>query len=463
MTTQKVSSALDEEFQALSSLDKTYTVSIEQLPAKNFKINISIDKSLIKQKYIELKENLQFLLYVKKNHPTSPPHLYCLSEFCYPEICDPRDLLEEVIEEKWGNNKKYYHLKTIIKKIPQFLIDYIEDIQTQHFYIGKYYLDSIYENKLLNLFPNLFYEDVYEKVYLENSDKYYDESRKLLISEGFFLLFVEKSLFESEKLRLIFYAAIKSLLHIKHYTASDIVEFTWKIKGGRNMLMRIRSNEADKIVQIVMGILKKKSIKYKITNKDFRPKEGELPQINIDLVEEEINKYEVTLRLQENVNQENVGYLMELYEKAVQYYSAVNDNKFELYKGKIQDMFANEEFTKLLNEKNEKKAHIKDTDKFYKKADKENKENKATESNKSEKNKGDNKNENLKKEENKPPVIKDNNKEEKKEVKKEEKKENKKVEIKKEEIKEKKGEKKFAVEGNLKKSDLDFESDEDDD
>ena len=309
----------------------------------------------------------------------------------------------------------------------------------------------------------LFYEDVYEKVYLENSDKYYDESRKLLISEGFFLLFVEKSLFESEKLRLIFYAAIKSLLHIKHYTASDIVEFTWKIKGGRNMLMRIRSNEADKIVEIVMGILKKKSIKYKITNKDFRPKEGELPQINIDLVEEEINKYEVTLRLQENVNQENVGYLMELYEKAVQYYSAVNDNKFELYKGKIQDMFANEEFTKLLNEKNEKKAHIKDTDKYYKKNDKENKENKATESNKSEKNKGDNKNENLKKEENKPPVIKDNNKEEKKEVKKEEKKENKKVEIKKEEIKEKKGEKKFAVEGNLKKSDLDFESDEDDD
>ena len=36
------------------------------------------------------------------------------------------------------------------------------------------------------------------------------------------------------------------------------------------------------------------------------------------------------------------------------YYSIFDiDNKFELYKGKIQDMFANEEFTKLLNEKNE--------------------------------------------------------------------------------------------------------------
>ena len=129
------------------------------------------------------------------------------------------------------------------------------------------------------------------------------------------------------------------------------------------MLMRIRSRDADKIVEIIMGVLKKKSIKYKITNKDFRPKEGELPQIQIDDVEEEINKYEVTLRLQENVNEENVSYLMELYEKAVQYYSAVNDNKYELYTGKIQDMFANEEYTKLLNNKNKSKNEEKKSNK----------------------------------------------------------------------------------------------------
>jgi hypothetical protein len=114
--------------------------------------------------------------------------------------------------------------------------------------------------------------------------------------------------------------------------------------------MRIRTKEAGNIVNIIKDILKKKKIKHQITNKDFRPKEGEIPPIDIDLVEEEINKYEVTLRLQENINQENVNYLMKLYEKAVQYYSAINDNKYELYMTKIHDMFNNEEFTKLLNE-----------------------------------------------------------------------------------------------------------------
>ena len=421
---------LDKEFQELSSLDKAFKVSIEQLSTKNIHLKITIDKSLIKQKYIELQEDLRFSLYVKKDYPKSAPRIYCLSKFGYPEICDPRDLLEEILDEKWGNNNKYYHLKTIIKKIPQFIIDYIEDIQENYFYIGKFFLDDIYEKKILNLFPTLYFNDIYEKIYLENSDRYYDEARKLFISDGFFLMFVENNMFEREQLRLIFHAAIKSLIHIKHYTSSDIIELTWKVKGGRNVLMRIRSPDADKIVQIMMNILKKKSIKYKVTNKDFRPKEGELPDIKIDIIEEEINKYEVTLRLKENINLENVSYLMQLYEKAVQYYSAINDNKFELYKGKIQDMFNNKEYTELLNDKNYKAKDI-DTkiNKIY-----------------IEKNEKNNDKQN----------IKNDKKEEKKETKV-------KIVVKKDEKKEDKEGKKVTVKGNFKTNNLVFESDEDDD
>ena len=85
---------------------------------------------------------------------------------------------------------------------------------------------------------------------------------------------------------------------------------------------------------------------------------------------------------------------------------------------KIHDMFSNEEFTKLLNEP---KPDIKDIDKLYDK---------------------------LKKEE--KIINNENNKKEEKVEK---------------GVKEEKGIKrdKFAIEGNLKKSDLDFESDEEDD
>ena len=417
---------LDEELLTLNTLDKSFIIKVEKISEGNIDITITIPKSNITQNFLEIKEDLKFLLHIKKNFPIGTPHLYCLSQIFYPDLCDIRDLLPDIIRKRWGKNRKYYHIKTIINKIPEFMNKYIEKRYSKEDnknpLIGKFHLDTFYQNKHLLLFPHLFFDNVYEKVFFENSDLYSDEGRKLYICEGFILLFTETSIFQSENLNLIFYAAIKSLIHIKHYTESDIVEFTWKMKGGRNSLMRIRTKEAGNIVKIITEILKKKKIKHQITNKDFRPKEGEIPQIDIDLVEEEINKYEVTLRLQENVNHENVNYLMKLYEKAVQYYSALNDNKYELYMTKIHDMFGNEEFTKLLNEP---KTDIKNLDKLGENLNKESKIEKLVVNN-----------DNKKKDE-----KEDKGKKEEKSIKRD----------------------KFAIEGNLKKSDLDFESDEEDD
>ena len=417
---------LDEELISLGSLDKSIYIKIDKISDGSMDITITIDKSNFVQKCFEIKEDLKFLLHIKRNFPIGAPNLYCLSKVFSPDLCDIRDLLSDVIGKRWGKNQKYYHIKTIISKIPNFINKYIENNYSgsnkNHSIVGKFHLDTIYQNKHLLLFPHLFFDNVYEKVFYENSDLYSDEGRKLYICEGFILLFVETSIFQSEYLNLVFYASIKSLIHIKHYTESDIVEFTWKIKGGRNSLMRIRTKDAGNIVKIITEILKKKKIKHQITNKDFRPKEGEIPQIDIDLVEEEINKYEVTLRLQENVNHENVNYLMKLYEKAVQYYSALNDNKYELYMTKIHDMFGNEEFTKLLNEP---KTDIKNLDKLGENLNKESKIEKLVVNN-----------DNKKKDE-----KEDKGKKEEKSIKRD----------------------KFAIEGNLKKSDLDFESDEEDD
>ena len=389
---------LDEELKVLNSLDKSFTIKPEKKSDGNIDLKIIIEKSVFSNKYIQINEDLKFLLYIKKNFPIGNPHLYCLSQIFFQDIRDINNYIESNYSQD-NNNKNKNQIK------------------------GKFHLDQIYQNRHLMLFPHLFFDNVYEKVFFENSELYSDEGRKLYICEGYFLLFIETSIFVNENLKLIFFAAIKSIVHIKHYTESDIVEFTWKIKGGKNNLMRIRTKDAGNIVKIITEILKKKKIKHQITNKDFRPKEGEIPAIDIDLVEEEINKYEVMLRLKENVNNENVNYLMKLYEKAVQYYSAVNDNKYENYMSKIHDMLGNEEFTKLLNEK--KDNDIKDKeDKLDNKL------------------KGEEKNANSdmnNKKEIKDDNINKNNKEEKG--------------IKRD---------KFAIEGNLKKSDLDFESDEDD-
>ena len=403
---------ISQEFETLKFLDKCFKLKMQKLQNNNFVIQIDIDKSKINIQ--NLKENIKFFLFIKNKHPISHPNLYCLTKFCNPEICDARDLLDDVLPEPWGKKATYYPIKQIIEYIPNFINNYLKKPNSK---IGKFYLDNIYENDLLSKLPSKYYNEVIEKVYFENSEIYYDEPRKLFITDGYFLLFVEKGAFDNDKMILIFWASINSLSHIKRYTESNIIVLTWKLKGGRESVMLLGTNDSEKIVKLLTDILKKRSIKYKVTNKNLRPKEGEIPNIPIDSVEEEINTLEVTLRLKENINKKNVQRLMNLYEQAVHYYSAINNDKYETFISKIQEMFSNDEYSTILNQVEEEKI------------DEEEKETNVTETS----------------EEKKEEKTEDNSKEEKKE----------------EESQEKAA--KTKVEGNIKKSDLDFGSDSDDD
>ena len=118
---------LDEELLTLSSLDKSFFIKIEKLSDGNIDITISIDKSNFPQKYLEINEDLKFLLHVQKNFPIGKPYLFCLSKIFSPSLFDIRDLLEDLLGKRWGKNRKYYHIKTIISKIPDFINKYIEN------------------------------------------------------------------------------------------------------------------------------------------------------------------------------------------------------------------------------------------------------------------------------------------------------------------------------------------------
>ena len=109
---------LDEEILSLSSLDKSFSIKAEKKSDGNMDFYITIEKSNFSHKYLEIKEDLKFLLHVKKNFPIGTPHLYFLSQIFYPDLCDIRDILPDIIKKRWGKNRKYFHIKTISEKIP---------------------------------------------------------------------------------------------------------------------------------------------------------------------------------------------------------------------------------------------------------------------------------------------------------------------------------------------------------
>ena len=113
--------------------------------------------------------------------------------------------------------------------------------------IGKYCLDNNYELNVLKLFPYLYFGNVVEIVAFGNDKKVYDEKRIIMITEGFILLFVEKSIFESQKLKLIFWGPINALSIIKQINNRNILELKWKAKKEKTSLMRLKTENDEQI------------------------------------------------------------------------------------------------------------------------------------------------------------------------------------------------------------------------
>ena len=123
----------------------------------------------------------------------------------------------------------------------------------------------------------------------------------------------------------------------------NIIELKWKAKKDRTNLMRLKTDKNKQIFDILIDCLNKKKLEFKITNESYGTKKGEIPKIDIVGVEQEISKLEIKIKItrREGTNMENTVQLMNLYEKAVQYYSALNDYRYQIYMRKTKKLFNN--------------------------------------------------------------------------------------------------------------------------
>ena len=357
-----ISSETQKQINELSNIDNRILIESQINNNNEVLIAITINKSLIKFEKEPL-DIIRFILQIKSTYPETPPLLFCISRFCIPELCDGRDFLEDTLQMKWDKNNCF--LKLIISQIPSFVQRYlnyingnnvINNIILRRKMFGKYYLDAIYETSIIKYIPYLYFNNISEVVSIEGK-KMLLEDRKMLITDNFLLLFCPKNLYEIDKLKLVFVGPITSLLYIRQFYKDGIVLLKWIIKGkglqNSNFTMQFKTQDGDYIVDTLIDNLSKRSINFKVTNtiNGNIKREGTVPMVEINLVEEEIKNLEKKINNKENITKESISILINLYEKAIQYYSALNNKRFEIFIKKIHEVYSNTEYTSLLNMK----------------------------------------------------------------------------------------------------------------
>jgi len=157
-----------------------------------------------------------------------------------------------------------------------------------------------------------------------------------MISDMFVCLFelIEGGMWTKPSLTLVFWTNLRALFTIRKNLVGNKMKFFWKQRHKKsNYTMELEFDNTQEVVELILDKMEKFGINYKISKQNMGPKTGELPKIDIENVENAISDMEK--KIGNNIEQAEVEYLMDLYQKAVEYYSASNNPKFEYYKNKI--------------------------------------------------------------------------------------------------------------------------------
>ena len=254
-----------KECEELNKQNKNIFVYIKPIQdRKEYYLNITISKNIFSAEEILTNNliplNIYFILHLTPNFPINPPRLYCLTSLSpiNINICDAKDILNLVIQnENWNNQ---ISAKEIILKIPKFLNDFYAK-NRGIFFIGKYYLDTQYDYKILAKIPNTYFNEI-EQIVNERTN--YSEKRLLMITDFFFLIFSFDSGYLSSynNIKLVFWASIKSIFGMKN--TEKMFQFEFSKTDNKRIFLYFNTIQGAKIMDIVLENLRKIGIDYSI-------------------------------------------------------------------------------------------------------------------------------------------------------------------------------------------------------
>lgn len=245
---------------------------------------------------------------------------------------DGSDLFEAMISNDctYSNETK---LQLIIAKLKEFVEKEEKEPQKPK---GKFVLANVYDLSLITQLPICVNK---VKQIEDINSKKIETVCYCSISQEFLCLYD----IEKDKLRLTFWANLRSLLSFRKSLVGNNMTLVWKQQCEIPFEMRLTGTDEemiDWIIETLIGRIKSFGLQMDI----IKHKEESAPKIDIVKVEKEINQFE--LQMAKGCNVLIFNKLLSDYEKAIDYYSVLNNPKYGEYTKKIQNLLKDERYTK---------------------------------------------------------------------------------------------------------------------
>ena len=276
-------------------------------------------------------------IHIEGKYPFQAPKVLLASITGFPSLADGRNLLQNIIKRSWSED---IPIVEIANAFPQFLNESHLNLTVGRFHLGQCMSLKTWDQKdSMKLF-------ICQEIDPQNPKFFRD--RALVLTHSMILQLETNNSYPGLA-HLVSYASLFSLLTLK-VAKSDRkkVTFEWRIPEGVNALaQQFRINEVDEFINLMLSNSEQLGITF--DRKSLRPapsiSEDEvtaqaIKKIKIQEIMDGIVKFEVAI--QDEMNKENVDKLIDLYQRAIEYYSALSDPKFETYLQKVRKLLSDE-------------------------------------------------------------------------------------------------------------------------
>ncbi|OMJ84603.1 hypothetical protein SteCoe_14277 [Stentor coeruleus] len=284
---------------------------------------ISFDSSFIGCSVMIIYTETKFVLFLPNSYPERPPYLSSESVTFFPSLADGRDLLPWVLDTPWSPSVSLFE---IVTSIPKFISKIKQNVDIGAFYLGYPMSFSTWQGKEdMNCFSA-------NELDLKNPKNLIE--RTICISHSY-LVILQINPHICGVGNIVLFSRLSMIKAIKtHKSDPEIITINFRDSPNEHYIFRVpKADDLILLIKTNTNILK--NFDFEIQNK---PTEERLTQIPIYEILRTVKSAESFLA--KSYNNPTFKIIMEHYQKAIEFYSAANDPRYNVFLRKLQTLLS---------------------------------------------------------------------------------------------------------------------------
>ena len=282
-------------------------------------------------------DSVKLEVHLEGKFPFQAPKVFLSTVFSFPSLADGRNLLQSIIKKPWAEDITVLEIANLF---PSFMNENFSKLDVGGFQLSQCVSLKAWDRK----------EDMrlFQCQEIDPQNPKFFRDRALVITHSMILQIEVNNQYPGLG-HLVCFASLFSLNTVKICKSDhEKITFEWRVPDSANPLaQQFKIKNLGEFIDLLtkntqrLGVsLDRRVLRPAASISEEEVNAQALQRVKIKEINKSIVDYEIMI--QDEMSKDRINQLIELYQKAIEYYSALSDPKFDSYLQKVKKLLSDE-------------------------------------------------------------------------------------------------------------------------